>query len=307
MTERAVNPVIQSFIKPINDFAYHFLKKGEGTPRYVMLHANGFNGGTYQTMLNRLVEGAEGISEAHDAWLAPDFRGHGGSYDPGHIESWEDFAEDLARWKSAGVFDRPILIGHSLGGIAALLYEAAHPGSCEAIVLLDPVMFTPQMQLVLWFLENPLFRHWHPMVKLALSRREEFPDLEALAKIYSRKATFRTWSAGVLEDYLKWGTKPSPQGVRLSCRKEIEAEVFSNWPDHVWKVLKDIQCPVLILRGGDSRTFVSQALRRVLHRLPHAEGFDIKGAGHFLPMEQPQKVAQAIRDWAKYLKIKRSS
>ncbi|MGK5087067.1 alpha/beta hydrolase [Bdellovibrionota bacterium FG-2] len=283
-------PVI-SFV----NHSYHFLKSGEGNPRYLLLHANGFNGGTYQRLLNCLGEGT---------WLAPDFRGHGQSYDPGHIHSWDDLVEDLARWQNDKLFDRPIAIGHSLGGISALLFEAAHPGSCAGIVLLDPVLFNWPTQVVLWLLESRLFRRWHPMVNLTLSRREEFPDVETLKKIYSRKPAFRTWQSEVLDDYLKWGTRPANGangGIRLSCRKEIEAEIFANWPDHVWKALKNVQCPVLLLRGAESRTFVPQAMRAALRRLPQAHGMNVEGGGHFLPMEQPEKVAQAIQDWEKTL------
>ena len=73
-------------------------------------------------------------------WAAPDFRGHGGSFIPERIPSWRVFVDDVMAWQKAAHFDRPVALGHSLGGVTALMAEAFHPGTFRAIALFDPVI-----------------------------------------------------------------------------------------------------------------------------------------------------------------------
>jgi pimeloyl-ACP methyl ester carboxylesterase len=55
---------------------------------------------------------------------------------------------------------------------------------------------------------------------------------------------------------------------------------------------------VLILRGGKSEAFLDSTGRLLAHKLPHAEYHEIEGASHFLPMEKPGAVVEAVRSWA---------
>src|SRR5438067_6494282 len=67
---------------------------------------------------------------------APDLRGHGDSLpdcDLGRV-SIHDYADDVA--KVARAMDRPIIIGHSMGGLIAQL--VATKGCARGIVLLAP-------------------------------------------------------------------------------------------------------------------------------------------------------------------------
>jgi pimeloyl-ACP methyl ester carboxylesterase len=69
-----------------------------------------------------------------------------------------------------------------------------------------------------------------------------------------------------------------------------------NRPDAL-SVLPTIDVPTLLLSGSeDTWSPVSQheAMRR---RIPHATLFEIHGAGHMAPIERPDAVAVALREW----------
>lgn len=254
-----------------------------------MLHANGFNGGTYLPLLERLAP--EG------SWAAPDFRGHGGSFVPDRIRSWRDFVDDVDAWKAAGRFEKPVVLGHSLGGVTALMAEAFHPGTFRAIALLDPVIFPPDTIIPLWFAQLPLLRNSHPLVKGARGRRMNFDNRESVVAAYAKKKAFATWERPFLEKYIEYGTVPGGDGVKLACSGEIEAQIFSTWPVRFWFWVRRVTCPVLILRGATSDTFWRRTGERLARVLPNAKFSEIAGAGHFLPMERPDEVVAQLRAW----------
>ena len=68
--------------------------------------------------------------------LALDLRGHGGSAAPAqHAYSSAALAGDIAAVVDALAIDRFVLVGHSLGGAAAIAYAAGHPQRVAGLVL----------------------------------------------------------------------------------------------------------------------------------------------------------------------------
>ncbi len=69
---------------------------------------------------------------------ALDHRGHGRSGgERGHISQWKNFADDLQQFidEYAGT---KFLIGHSMGGAIAILYQLLYPGAVQAVALSGP-------------------------------------------------------------------------------------------------------------------------------------------------------------------------
>jgi pimeloyl-ACP methyl ester carboxylesterase len=62
-------------------------------------------------------------------------------------------------------------------------------------------------------------------------------------------------------------------------------------------VLRKIAVPTLLLSGSDdARSPVSQQ-ETIRLRVPHATLFEIHGAGHMAPIERPEPVSVALREW----------
>ncbi|OTA41840.1 MAG: hypothetical protein A6D92_03450 [Symbiobacterium thermophilum] len=72
---------------------------------------------------------------------AMDHRGHGRSEGTRmHVDRFSDYLVDLAAFVklAAEAHGRPVMIGHSMGGLIAYRYAAAHPETISALVLSSP-------------------------------------------------------------------------------------------------------------------------------------------------------------------------
>jgi pimeloyl-ACP methyl ester carboxylesterase len=55
--------------------------------------------------------------------------------------------------------------------------------------------------------------------------------------------------------------------------------------------------PVLIVRGGESDTYVAESAREVREILPDATHVDIPGHGHLFPQSAPAETGRVIAEW----------
>jgi len=254
----------------------------------VFSHANGFNARTYRSILAPLGERLR--------ILAIDLRGHGASTLPAVIEGrdgWSEFRDDLRALLAATTDGPVVLAGHSMGGTSSLLAAAAEPGRAKALVLFDPVLVhTPGRRSE----DDPAVAE-SPLVQGALRRRAAFPDKGAALEAYRGRGAFRTWSEAQLADYVQAGFRPDGAGgVILSCAPEWEASNFRSHNYDPWAAFRETRCPIRILRAEQGST------ARLDDRLPEllATGRiaveTVPGTSHFLPMERPELVRQALRE-----------
>lgn len=290
---RMKSPVRKTHNAPDGDFSYlEWNFAGPSAPWVHFAHANGFNSQTYTQLLGRVSD------EMH--LFALDARGHGktrAATEKGLLHnSWDRYeADQLDFIKSLG---RPmILVGHSLGAVTSLQMAANHPEWVRSLLLLDPVIL-PVSFLRLWrVLKAVHLNYQFPLAARAMRRRRIWPDKETINRVYRGRGGFKSWScSGCLEEYVEGGTRKRVDGsVELTCDPKWEAETFASLPHTTWDSLSKVQCPVTILYGAKSDTFLEAAASRVRRTLPHVKLISVPDATHFVPMEKMDTVAEAIR------------
>jgi pimeloyl-ACP methyl ester carboxylesterase len=62
-------------------------------------------------------------------------------------------------------------------------------------------------------------------------------------------------------------------------------------------VLPTIAVPTLLLSGSDDTWSPVSQHESIRRKIPHATLFEIHGAGHMAPIERPEAVAIALREW----------
>ena len=263
---------------------------GDG-PTLHFAHGNGFPPETYRLLLDALTERFHVVSAAaRPIWsVAP----------AESLHDWNELADDLRRELRSRHLNGVVGVGHSLGGVLSLLAAAREPALFSAVVAIDPVLFTGAMALVWGAMKRLGIGHRLAIARRARGRRSHWPDRDSVRESYRGKAIFRTWRRDVFEDYIRAGTDPAPDGgVRLRYPPAWEARIFEITPHDLWRSLRGVGVPVLILRGEHSDTFTDAARRRALRTLPHARAVVVPDTTHFLPMERPHEVAEEISELA---------
>ncbi|MBP7125188.1 alpha/beta hydrolase [Myxococcota bacterium] len=254
-------------------------------------HANGFPPGSYRCLLGRL-RSCYRIASLESRPLWP------GGPGPEGLRSWEPLAEDLTdTLRDRGL--RGILgVGHSLGAVLGLIAACRDPGLFRALVLVDPVLFTGPRAVIWRAMKRLGLGERTPIVSGALRRRDRWTSREAARGAWRDKPLFRSFRDDCFEAYLDEALEATEDGtLRLRYPKAWEAAIFRCTPSDPWNLVRTVQIPVLVLRGQRSDALTRAALRRCERLLPRGEVREVPGTGHMLPLEAPDRVAEAILDF----------
>jgi pimeloyl-ACP methyl ester carboxylesterase len=196
--------------------------------------------------------------------VVPDLRGHGGS-DSADSYRIEDFADDVAWIARELELDRPVVVGHSLGGMIAVEAAASFPDVFAAAVVLDaPVV------------DDPILAQGVDL-QLAVFGG---PQRSTEGPAFLRAALF-----GPHDDHDRATTiidamMTVPNDVALPSLAEVK-----SWPPR--GRLLDCRQPVLCIHirgGGPTDPTVLAASH------PNIMVAQTVGAGHFIQLEVPDQV-----------------
>ena len=138
-----LEPMIHSSFKlqsqdDLSLFGQRWLPQDVPSASIILIHNLGGHSGRYHQV-------ATYFCERHYAVYAVDLRGHGQSDGQrGHIEQFQDYLYDLQtlvkyvvdQTQTAPLF----LIGHSVGGLIALMYALQHPEDITSVIVSSPAL-----------------------------------------------------------------------------------------------------------------------------------------------------------------------
>ncbi len=262
----------------------HVADWGGSGPDILLVHANGFLGWVYRTLIQYLVDGY------HIYTL--DLRGQGDSDKPELRDShWQDMANDVEVVIDALGLQDFYGLGHSGGAALLAEYAATHNGRVKSLALLEPVTIPHEPP----FLER-LSSANHPLVGQTLRRREVWDSRQQLFDAYRRKDAFSGWQTEILWDYINHGTADLPNGqIQLKCSVKVEAHVFAQTPlVDIYSQLDRIDCPAVVLRGEKTDPPLFLVAEKVAQKIPQGTLVTVPDTSHFLPMEKPDEIARII-------------
>ena len=230
---------------------------GDGVP-IIALHAYWMEAGSYADVAKALAP----------EWriFALDQRGHGHS---GHSKdlSWNAFIGDLAAFLEHLQINEPtVLMGNSHGGMVAFRYAARNPGRVRAMVIEEsPVVQKANLDFM---------REWAGI----------YPTREALvARIGAR---------------LAWSVEPSfrqtAEGWTLAFSPNELADALKVLSGDFWSDWSATDCPVLLIRGTDSRAVDGAMLESMAARRPNTRLVTFN-AGHVVHHDEPKEFAASVR------------
>lgn len=260
----------------------------------MFLHATGFNALTYQSVLEPLG------GQMHCA--AIDLRGHGRTSlpaPPRKLKSWNRFRDDVIQVLQETSPQGVVLGGHSMGATVALLVAAKRPDLVRGLTLVDPVL----LKRGTYFTQHiPLFGQLGAETALsrgARRRRNQFASNAEAAEYFYGRGAFKTWRPPFLDDYVVDGVLRRDDGsFGLACEPEWEASVFKAHRYRPWgaiRKLKKRRIPLIVLQANRDSTALPDTAERIHAVRPDAAVTRVPGTTHFVPMERPYVVRDALR------------
>jgi pimeloyl-ACP methyl ester carboxylesterase len=218
--------------------------------------------------------------------LAPDARGHGDSPKPANGYGPDDFVADATAVIDAKRLERPLVVGHSMGGFHATALTVAHPERVRALVLVD---VGPRVEVA----GSTRAR------RLSLERPDRFAD-DAAALAYLRE-TSPGYSDAVYANRMAWVFTREDGGLAWRSSKDALRQILDGREGSgrgVWERLAEITVPVLIVRGTRSPTFSEATAKHMLEILPDARLVDVD-AGHNVALDRPRELADLVVEFAR--------
>ncbi len=243
-----------------------YIAEGQGTP-ILFLHGIGGAARQFRNQVRHF-----GTSRHAIAWDAP---GYGASV-PLPLVSMDALAAALAGFIKALGLDRPVIVGHSLGGMIVQRLLAEAPHAARALVLAQT---------------SAAFGGRDP------AWAEDF--IRARLAPLDAGQTMADLAPGMVAAMA--GDEPDPAGIALAI------DTIAHTPDSTYRdtvlampgfdlrdALPRIAVPTLVLAGTKDQNAPAAGMGRMAQRIPGARYVALDGVGHLAHLEQPARFNAAL-------------
>lgn len=196
-----------------------------------------------------------------------DLPGHGRSLGSGCSEV-AGYAEAVAGFLDVVRIERPVVVGHSMGGAVAQVLALDHGGRVSGLVLIATGARLRVSSAILDGIRD---------------------DFEAAVDLITRFA---------------WSAEADPELIELGRQALVETGPNVLWADFaacdrfdVMGRLPSIELPTLVVVGTADQLTPVKYGRFLADHVRDARCVTVDGAGHMVMLERPQKVAEEIREF----------
>lgn len=234
--------------------------------RVLLIHGIGSSSGDFNPVISAMREFCQPITI--------DLRGHGASGKPTSGYHYSDYVRDLDTVLAALKLEHPIVLGHSLGGIIALMWAAQNPTTPGALIIEDsPLRSGDDFK--------DAFEGWLQLNAL---------PHETAKAWYAEKNPH--WPAAVLEQ-----RSFDMVNTARAAIEELQAASLSNEGLDTFGELGGIKAPLLFLQGDlEAGSMVHpDDLASLQQTLPQTQVEMFPGAGHTIHRSHPDAWLESVR------------
>jgi len=216
--------------------------------------------------------------------VAWDMPGYGGSAPLPNVsittlaDALQDFLQQIGA-------SRPILVGHSIGGMIVQQWLIKHPGAATAVVLAQT---------------SPAFG------KAEGDWQKQF--IEARLGPLDRGETMETLAPSLVKELV--GDHPDTGGMQVArdCMASVpeasyRAMMLALLGFDQRKALGDIAVPTLVLSGSKDKNAPAPMMAKMATYIPSATYIELEGAGHLVNLEQPRAFDAALAQFLNTVKV----
>lgn len=218
--------------------------------------------------------------------LALDWRGFGHSAKPreGDYTHAARAAQLRATLDALGI-PRAVLVGHELGGSAALLFAAQEPARVAALALVDTTLYRRDLRPPL-----PALTQMVPVVR-------------DLARPFLHRGAFELFFRQGLARPERMPRDVLDHHWRLAMRDGGKRSVLAAWAqlaqgmpalEALRAKLGELKMPMLLLHGAEDRWVPVSHAERLAKAMPGARLQVMEGVGHFAMEDAPEEVADLL-------------
>ncbi|MGY2374121.1 alpha/beta fold hydrolase [Pseudomonas sp. SDO524_S393] len=278
-------PINGRFVE-VGDERFHYVDEGKGPP-LVMIH--GLMGSN-----RNLTYALSGQLREHFRVITLDRPGSG--YSTRHTGTATDLpaqARQIAAFIKTLDLDKPLVLGHSLGGAIALALALDHPHAVSGLVLVAPLTH-PQPRLPLVF--------WSLAVRPAWLRRWVSRTLTVPMGLLTRRSVVRGVFAPdqAPEDFATRGG--GLLGMRPDNYYAASTEI-AQVNDHLPGMVKrygQLTLPIGLVYGArDAVLDFRKHGQALADKVPGLKLHLVEGRGHMLPITATARVTEVVRQVAK--------
>ncbi len=241
----------------MNEILLHYEREeAPGRPPLLILHGL-FGSSRNWTSVAKRLHANEGLDV-----YALDLRNHGASP---HADSHtlDDLREDLLRWTKHHNIDNATVLGHSMGGVAAMAYALTYPERTRALIVVDiaPRSYPPH----------------HDQEFAALSVRVD--DAQSRQEIDERMR--QHVQTDMVRQFLQMNLERRDDG---GYRWKVNVPVLKDaaFTSGIELGQATYDGPTLFIRGGDSDYVTDDDFDLIRARFPNASIETVAGHGHWL-------------------------
>ncbi len=209
----------------------------------------------------------------------------------------EPFVKELADYIDDEITDKgrakPAIIGHSLGGLSALMIAARYPQVTGKVMVVDALPFIgtlfnpgatvdmvkPQAEAMAAAMRSAYGKAQPPVA-------DADPGTQSMAGQYSNTAAGRSAVA-------RW--------MRSSDQRVTAQAFYDDMTTDMRGELPKIMAPVALLYAQDDGAFSTEQAKAMFEpqyaAVPHFNAHMITGSRHFIMLDQPEKFAGAVTDF----------
>ncbi|HBI81877.1 MAG TPA: alpha/beta hydrolase [Bacteroidales bacterium] len=222
--------------------------------------------------------------------IIPDQRNHGQSpHTPEH--TYQLMAADLLEFTQKNNLQRFYLIGHSMGGRTAMLFQSLYPSMVDKLIVVDvpPWSYTPEDE---WF-RSAYAEHQRIIDALMSIKPENIRSRSEAERILEKNNLDQR-----LRNFLLKNLKRKADGFEWS----INLPVLENNLEHLLlgvEIEKSsaLNADVLIIRGDKSNYIPKYQINKLNEIYPKGKIVSIPDAGHWVHSEKPEVFLTAVTDF----------
>lgn len=253
-----------------NSINIHYLRTGGVKYPVVLLHGL-MGSGACWTPLARALEGEFDV-------VMPDARGHGGSSAPHHGYRYDDHASDVVGLMRGLALSRPVLLGHSMGGMTAAVVASRGAEVIRGLILVDPTFLSPE-------------------------RQREVRDSDVADQ---HRQALGLQKSDLVAQARARNPRRSPEIVELQVEARLKTrmgafDVLTPPNPEYRDVVSAIDVSSLLVIGDSSPVVTIERATELRSLNPRVRIEQVKDAGHGLPFQQPERLGEVVLSFLREL------